>query len=122
MDGALGLSLMLSNASNSLSLLTPTATLAHDQAKGVFRIKGRDRPQFVNGVVAGRTYHVEVVLTSDADFQTLQSIQDARAVVCYRDHKGNLLFGKIARLSSREGISSRGCTFDVVEVEYDEAV
>jgi hypothetical protein len=113
---------MLSNASSSLSLLTPTATLAREQSKGTFRLKGRDRVQFVNGVIAGRTYHVDAVLTSDVDFQTLQSVQDARAVVCYRDHKGNLLFGKIARLNSREGISNRSCTFDVVEVEYDESI
>lgn len=113
---------MLSNASASLSLLTPSATLARDRSRGTFKLKGRDRPQFLNGVVAGRTYHVEAILISDADFQTLQSIQDARSVVCYRDHKGNLLFGKIARLSSSEGISSRGCAFDVVETEYDEEV
>lgn len=113
---------MLSNASISLSALTPSATLARDQSKGVFRLKGRDRPRFVNGTIAGRTYHVEAVFTSDADFQTLQSIQDARSIVCYRDHKGNLLFGKIARLSSREDLTVRGCTFDVVETEYSEAV
>jgi hypothetical protein len=113
---------MLSNASTSLSALTPTAVLAREQSKGTFRLKGRDRVQFVNGVIAGRTYHVDAVFTSDVDFQTLQSIQDARSIVCYRDHKGNLLFGKIARLSSREDIASRRCTFDVVEVEYSEAI
>ena len=113
---------MLSNASTSLSALTPSATLAREQSKGTFHLKGRTRPQFLNGVIAGRVYHVEVVLTSAADFQTLQSIQDARSIVCYRDHKGNLLFGKIAHLSSREDLTTRGCTFDVQEVEYLEAL
>lgn len=115
-----------SNANSVLMLVNPDHAKSKAHVEGTFRFKRGPgaKPSKVYAEMSDSALHCTVVIP-----QSERSVRDAlvalfeeTTVICARDQKGNLIFGKIANLKSEEDRGFFKFSFDVAESQYSEAV
>lgn len=115
-------------AATQLSGSLLSATNLEGQTRGgqrrgtVYICGGRTVPVVLTSEIIEHSLQVPFVFTSDADLASLQTIFEARRVVCLRDQKGFRIFGSISDLPIEYRLRDQttGDIISAVAVSVDE--
>jgi hypothetical protein len=117
-----------STTNNSAGIASLTATSSEwkrEEAATLVKLLGRDKPALVLGQPQWQRLTVSAAFASYADVEALLAIwrtQKIGATLCYRDEKGNRIFGKVSNPTADDQLESVVVQFEIVEGFYVEGL
>lgn len=107
-----------------VSLVQTDQSLTCTQQSGIYNLKGRPKPFKVYGGISQKVLSTTCYISRGdiGTYNNLVSAYEAQSVVCVRDQIGNLLFGKIDQLTTKEDGPRFDVSFSVQETSYNEEI